>query len=117
MLPLEGVRVIEFCNVAAGPYTVSVSGLSADYACPQTQQAVTVAGGQTTAVQFACNLVQTASIAGSVSNTNGSAFSGASITITRTAPTPAGTPVTVKSPFAFVVADALPTVTSTPATR
>jgi hypothetical protein len=86
---------VTFSNVAAGNYAVSISGLSADFACPSTTQPVTVAGGQTTAVAFACGLVQTSSISGSVTNNDGSARPNTSITITRTAPAPAGTPVTV----------------------
>jgi hypothetical protein len=86
---------VTFSNVAAGSYVASISGLSADFACPQTSQPVVVAGGQQTSVTFACNLVQTASITGSVSTTTGAAHAGASITITRTAPAPAGSPVTV----------------------
>jgi hypothetical protein len=87
--------VVTFSAVAAGNYTVSISGLSADFACPSTTQPVTVAGGQTTSVTFACGLVQTSSISGSVTNQDGSARANTSITITRTAPAPAGTPVTV----------------------
>jgi hypothetical protein len=86
---------VTFANVAAGSYVASISGISADFACPQTSQPVVVAGGQQTSVTFACNLVQTASITGSVSNSDGTGRAGASITITRTAPAPAGTPATV----------------------
>jgi hypothetical protein len=90
----DGSGNASFTDVPAGSYVVSVSGLSGDVVCSSTTQPVTVAGGQTTAVTFACNIVQTASISGSVTNTDGTPRANASLTITRTTPD-GGSAVTV----------------------
>jgi hypothetical protein len=85
--------VANFATVPVGTYTVTVTGLTADVVCSSTTQPVTVAAGQTTAVTFACNIVQTASIAGTVAFSNGDPRPNATVTITRTAPAPAGAAV------------------------
>jgi hypothetical protein len=78
--------VANFATVPVGTYTVTVTGLTADVVCSSTTQPVTVAAGQTTAVTFACNLVQTSSISGTVAFSNGDPRPNAAVTITRTAP-------------------------------
>jgi preprotein translocase subunit YajC len=84
-----------FSNVPAGTYVVTVTGLTADVICSSTTQPVTVAGGQTTGVTFACNTVSTASISGTVAFANGDPRPNATVTITRTAPAPAAPAVNV----------------------
>jgi hypothetical protein len=81
--------IANFTEVPVGTYTVTVTGLSADVICSSTTQPVTVASGQTTAVQFACNTVRTSSISGTVAFANGLPLPNAAVTVTRTLPAPA----------------------------
>jgi hypothetical protein len=78
-----------FTNVPVGTYTVTLTGVPADVVCSSTTQPVTVAAQQTTAVTFACNVVRTSSISGTVAFSNGDPRPNAAITITRTLPAPA----------------------------
>jgi hypothetical protein len=77
-----------FTNVPTGTYTVTLTGIGSDVVCSSTTQPVTVATGQTTSVTFACNIVRTSSISGTVSFSDNAPRGNAAITITRTLPAP-----------------------------